>query len=363
MGALASTEAEARADTGVLLVIGHRWAVELLSRQLAREHVAHAYLFTGPPQVGKGTLARWFAQGLLCSSRETVPCGACSSCRSVRAGTHPDLRPLNLEVQPGGRRTLGIEAVREMRAGIAERPFAGRRKVYLIEDAETMTVEAANALLKTLEEPPPFAVLLLVALSDHLLPPTVVSRCQVLPQRPLPRDMVQEALIAHWGADETQAGLLASLSHGRIGWAVQALQDPQLLARRAEELQALAHLLEAGLLERFKFAEEQERLWKRGGHAAVLELVETWQGWWRDLFMIGQNCPDLVSNLDQRAELAATARQIGPETAYTFLRTLRAAQQQLVEQVNPRLVFEDLLLQLPTVLTSLDRKPADAGHG
>lgn len=350
MNVLPPDETAARADNGVRPVIGHEWAVELLSRQLAQEHVAHAYLFIGPPQVGKGTLARWFAQALLCQGQGTVPCGRCAACRQVAAGVHPDLRSLNLEVQAGGRRTLGIEAVRELRAGIAERPFVGRRKVYLIEDAETMTIEAANALLKTLEEPPPFAVLLLVALSDHLLPPTVVSRCQVLSLRPLSQGAIKEALIAHWGAEEAQAGLLAALSHGRIGWAVQALQDPQLLSRRTEELRSMARLLEAGLLERFQFAEEQERTWKRGGHAAVLGLLETWQGWWRDLLLIGRGCPDLVSNLDQRAELAAVARQIGPATAHRFLQALRAAQRRLVEQVNPRLVFEDLFLQLPAVV-------------
>src|SRR5512136_929842 len=161
-------------------IVGHQWAIDLLSRQLAQGQVGHAYLFTGPPQVGKGTLARWFAQALLCQSEGSRPCEACPACRQVAAGTHPDVRPLNLEVQPGERRTLGIEAIREMRSGMAERPFSGQRKVYLIEDAETMTQDAANALLKTLEEPPSFVVLLLVALSDHMLLPTVVSRCQLV---------------------------------------------------------------------------------------------------------------------------------------------------------------------------------------
>ncbi len=335
---------------GAIPVYGHRWAVELLRRQMAQAKVAHAYLFTGPAQIGRGTLARWLAQALLCEEEASPPCGRCPACRKVAAETHPDLRRLHLNLQEGNRRTLGIEAVREMRQGIAERPFYGRRKVYLIEDAECMTVEAENALLKTLEEPPPFVVLLLVALSDHLLLPTIVSRCQVLPLRPLSRQEVRQALMEHWDASEEQAGLLSSLSQGRLGWAVQALSDPQVLRKRQENLTALNRLLSAGLLERFAFAEAQERLWRQGKAALVLETLQCWQGWWRDLFLLTQGCVDLVVNQDQLETLRNAGRQVSPQSALAFLQALRTAQERLQDQVNPRLALEELLLELPVVV-------------
>ncbi len=331
-------------------IVGHEWAVDLLARQLRQEQAAHAYLLTGPAQVGKGTLARWLAQALLCEGQGQVPCGSCKSCQLVAAGKHPDLHLINLEVQAGGRRKLGIEAIRDMRMGLAERPFLGRRKFYLVEDAGSMTDEAQNALLKTLEEPPPFVVIVLVALADQMLLPTIVSRCQSLVLRPLSRQQVRQALVERWGAAPEQADLLASLSQGRLGWAVQALQDGRLLEKRREDLDELSRLLEAGLLERFSFAEKQEKAWKKENYAAVLGLLEHWQGWWRDLLLVGHDCDELVVNLDCLDRLRSTARRVGPEKAAHLLQALRAARQRLDEQVNPRLVFEELLLQLPAVV-------------
>jgi DNA polymerase-3 subunit delta' len=279
-----------------------------------------------------------------------APCGTCSACQKVAAGIHPDVRLLNLTVQPGERRTLGIQTIRELRRGIAERPFAGQRKVYIIEDAETMTPEAANALLKTLEEPPPFVVLLIVAISDHLLLPTIVSRCQVLPLRIVPRQEVRQALLEQWNASPEQADLLAALSYGRPGWAIQALQTDSVLPKRTENLDKLRQMLEAGLLERFTFAEKQQQRWRRGKYSDVIDLLECWQGWWRDLQLIGQGCPDLVVNIDHLEGLRTIAQRVPQGGVLGFLRALGAARQQLKDQVNPRLVFENLLMQMPTVV-------------
>jgi len=155
-------------------VVGHEWAVELLKRSLTNGRVAHAYLLTGPPQIGKTTLALNFAQALNCQNPEG-PCGECLSCRKIAHGTHPDVRVI--EGQGG---TIKIDQIRALQRQAALSCTEGRWKVFILRQMERATTEAANCLLKTLEEPPAHVILVLTASEADALPPTIVSRCQVL---------------------------------------------------------------------------------------------------------------------------------------------------------------------------------------
>src|SRR5690606_8528866 len=160
-------------------------------------------------------------------------------------GTHPDVRVAGMASQAAGlkadeaarQKELKIGTVREWQRDIALRPYEGRRRVLILHDAARLNEEAPNAMLKTLEEPPPYATLALVANSSDLLP-TIVSRCRVLRLRPLPRRRVAEALLAR-GLTAEDADLLAAWSGGRIGWALDMVERPDELARRQEQLDAL----------------------------------------------------------------------------------------------------------------------------
>jgi len=176
-------------------VIGHEWAVALLRRSLAENRVGHAYLITGSPQVGKTTLARTFAQALNCThpDADERPCDACRSCRLVSAGNHPDV-PF---IEPDGA-SLKIDQIRALQRQVALSPVEGRWKGYILREMERATAEAANALLKTLEEPPSHAVLILTASEAEVLLPTIVSRCQTVPLRPLSQQAIAQALVSRW---------------------------------------------------------------------------------------------------------------------------------------------------------------------
>jgi DNA polymerase-3 subunit delta' len=161
-------------------VIGHEWAVRLLSGQIAAGRTRHAYLFTGAPGLGKTTLAMRLAQAFNCIGG-SPPCNKCRPCDLIGRGGHPDV----LIVQPEGT-SIKIEAIRDLQAALTLRPLEARFRVALILNANRLTDAAADALLKTLEEPPATARLLLTSESAEATLPTIVSRCQVITLRPVP---------------------------------------------------------------------------------------------------------------------------------------------------------------------------------
>lgn len=319
-------------------VVGHEWAVDLLLNGLAMGRVSHATLIVGPPNIGKTTIARVFAQALNCTGRQPVPCGECLSCRKVISGNHPDVRILDTPDQ-----TLKIGEVRDLQRELALSPHEGHWRVAVLSDFERATVEAANALLKTLEEPPAQVVLVLTATEADTLLPTIVSRCQVLSLRPLSRSLAKEALISQWDVDAAQAELLAHLSGGRLGWAVRALEDDSLLERRSEVLDNLDSLMSKGRVERLAYVASLSR-----DPALVREVLALWLGWWRDVLLLTSGSHVAVTNVDRVAMLHQQAGQVTLGQAQRMVAQLRSTIKNLDQNVNLRLVLEVLLLSLPS---------------
>lgn len=323
-------------------VIGHDWAVTLLRRSLDAGRLAHAYLLTGPPQVGKTTLARALAQALQCPEADP-PCGRCPACHKVARGTHPDVRVIVGEAAGGG---VKIEQVRNLQHEAQLAPYEGRYRVFVLRQMDQATLEASNSLLKTLEEPPSQVVLILTAVDTEALPRTVVSRCQRLDLRPVALHMVAATLRERGIAADT-AQLLARLSGGRVGWALQAAQDASLLQRRQEVLDRLVRLLAADRVERLESAQALGR-----DTAGARQVVEMWIGWWRDLVLCrtspGNDQPGVI-NIDRLEEIRSMSRGVALPRAVIALQAMQAAASQLEANVNPRLALEGLLLQLPRI--------------
>ncbi len=232
--------------------------------------------------------------------------------------------------------------MREMQREVALSPHEGRWKVYILRQMERATPEAANCLLKTLEEPPPQVILLLTASDSEQLLPTIISRCQVLNLRPPSVLLVQKALQERWGVDSERARLLARLSGGRLGWAVKASQDEAILRQRERRLDEMIELMGQGRVERWRYAQRLSQ--SPDDLQAVLDF---WLSWWRDLLLIKGGSSIEVTNLDRQAALRSQARNYSLTQVRDFIGALQAAVWQLEHNANPRLALEVLMLSLP----------------
>jgi len=335
---------------GMWQVIGQTRAVSLLQRSLEKGMVAHAYLFVGPPHVGKMTLAINLAQALNCEADER-PCGVCGSCQRIAAAKYADVQVIGLADNGGldqakPRAEISIDQIREMQHSCSLPPLEGRYKIFIVDGAEQLSSEAANCLLKSLEEPVEKVVFILLTINEKLLPGTVVSRCQRLELLPLATGDTEAALDKRGGIEEQKAKLLARLSHGCLGWAISAASDDSLLLQRGERGNELIDILYADCEERFTYAAKladqfsHNREW-------VWQVLDLWLDWWRDLLLVKLGCIDAIANVDFEATLDEMARGYGLAQIRAFINSIQRVGEQLRQNASPRLALEVLMLDVP----------------
>ena len=325
-------------------LIGHEWAVELLQQNIASGRIGHAYLFTGPPQIGKTTLARLVAQAVNCAAPDANerPCGQCRSCQLIAADKHPDVRLV--EGESSGRKiSLKIEQIRELQAQLSLAAYEARYKIAILRNFDTATVGAANAFLKTLEEPPSRVILLLTAHDGDNMLPTITSRCRTIALRPLSRVAVQTALVERASLDVEEARRLAHLADGRLGWALQAAADPAGPEKISADIQTLHEALGGGRLLRFQLADKLTR-----SPETLPALLQTWLSWWRDLLLVAvAGEQSAITHLDHQEHLHRVATSWSQEQVLRGLNQTKEALWQLEHNANSRLVMENLFLTYP----------------
>lgn len=326
-------------------IVGHDHALDLLRRMLLAQQVRHAYLFTGPEHTGKSVVAQRFAQTLLCTGgpdpkiAPTEPCNACLSCRKVMHGNHPDLHVIT---KAADKQFILIEQIRALQSDAARKTLEGRRNIFIIEGAHQMNLQAANCFLKTLEEPEPDVVLLLTAPDAGLLLPTIISRLQQVPLHLLTSERIRQALEQQWDVEPDEATLIAALAAGRMGWAVEAVENDDLLAERKAMLETLIALPSANTVQRFEIA---QRYSAEGNKARA--MLELWLLWWRDIVLAAHGSLDLTINIDMRDIIKLHAAKIGPASAERVVRAILNTMESLDQNVNPRTALEVLMLDIP----------------
>jgi len=326
--------------------IGQHKALALLKHSLKTSSLAHAYLFVGPPHVGKNTLALDLAQAVNCQKDEP-PCGKCLSCCRINDGKHSDITIIGLNSTKGSRKTkphieISIEDIRELQRNAILPPYEGKYKVFIIDGAENLSDEAANCLLKTLEEPPPRVLILLLTTEESRLLPTVISRCQRVELKVISIDEIEKVIIESRVVDSDKAKLLARLSHGCLGWALAASMDDNYLMWRTQELTKMFSLLSDSWGERFIYAMQLG-----SDRKSTEELINLWLIWWRDVMLTKCGYRQAITNIDHATTLEEWAQILSLLEIKEFLINLQKSLTQISRNANLRLAFETLLLDMP----------------
>ena len=278
-----------------------------------------------------------------------APCGNCIQCRRIAEGLHADLKVIGVgtgEDEGQSRRDIRIDQIREIESFLNLTAYEGSYKVVILDGAELLNTAAANALLKTLEEPPVNVLLLLLTSNEDALLSTIKSRCRFLYLKPVAKSELADKLVAGYAAAPEMAEQLARLSRGCLGQAVNALQDGQILEQREADLERLEEVCEGGLDARFNYAAELAARFNRD-RDATRELLYLWLRWWRDLLLIKEGAEQYVHNADRIIPLRLQATRLTTAQVVTFIKRLNLTLEALDRNANARLALEVLMLNLP----------------
>ncbi|MBI4773179.1 MAG: DNA polymerase III subunit delta' [Deltaproteobacteria bacterium] len=324
-------------------IVGHARQIELLRRAIRNGSLHHALLITGIRGVGKKTMARALARGLVCQDPATGDaCGQCPACRKFDRGVHPDV----YEVLPDGK-FMKIEQIREIKRKLLFHPVLGEHRVFLVFEAQHMNRDAANALLKSLEEPPPGNYLILTSPDDRALLPTIVSRCQRIDLSPLPDRTVEDFLAARTDVRKSEAAEMAKLCGGSLGRAMEANaaeKDPatSFSHRRNEVILQLQQLKNNGIRTNLLLA----KTWSNEQSEAD-ELFDIFRFWLRDQLVSQYRGYRVQTGGPHHTSVGSKGQEpLRPDRIYRMMDEVELASKALRQNANKRLVFEVLLLRL-----------------
>ena len=310
-------------------IIGHDQIIEQLLHAIESNRVAGAYLFAGPANIGKETVARYFAKSINCTASEQGSCNSCLSCRKIENGNHPDVQI----IRPSGA-WMKIDQIRELQKWIVYQPLEGKRKVYILTEVDCMNLEAANCLLKTLEEPPAGSVLVLITSNLDALLPTIRSRCQIIDFHPLAIPELAAYLIQQYNLEEHKAFPIASLSSGAVGRALTQLREEEDISQ--EEIPEIIETSDR--LAAFRIAENLNQ------NPEALDHLVTW---YRDLLLLHQGAPvnslTHIYHAERLQQLTSSYSRLKLQRA---IKTIFETKDLLKRNVNATLALEVMVLKL-----------------
>ena len=318
-------------------IIGHEQIKEHFQKAIANNKVSHAYILTGEAGMGRKSLANAFALTLLCEKGKSEPCMECHACKQVLSGNHPDLIYVDHE-KPG---SIGVDDIRkQINDTIMVRPYSSYYKIYIVEEAEKMTQQAQNALLKTIEEPPSYAIIILLTTNQDAFLPTILSRCVQLKLKPLKDFVVKSYLTEHMQIPEADADIYAAFARGNLGRAIALASSEDFNLMRQEVLHVLKHVKDADISELLDYIRKLKE-----DNLDIYECLDFMQLWYRDvlLYKVTKDINLLVFK-DEYRSIKEISQVSGYDGLEQILDAIDKARVRLDANVNMDLAMELMLL-------------------
>jgi DNA polymerase-3 subunit delta' len=336
---------------------GNRPISDFLEKSLAAGIIANAYIFLGPRDIGKTAAAMFFAKSLLCQKQAagtfTLACGACQSCRQLQNNKegengfetlNGDLHLIRKEID---KKNISVEQVREFIRILEMSSFANSYKVGIIKEADDLSEGAANALLKTLEEPRPRVVIILTASRLEKIPATIVSRSQVFNFLPVPSGVIYDYLVDELNCPRTAAKDISRLSLGRPALAAKFFQDKEFYQSYLETSETFLNFFSGNINERIAAIEKIAGGRDEENKAeSALNILSIWQGVLRDLLMLNVNNGDLIQHEPSRKKLDALKNNLSGARLLKLNESLKRGERYIRGNVNPKLVLENIAVNI-----------------
>jgi DNA polymerase-3 subunit delta' len=318
-------------------ILGHDQIKEHFRRAIETEKVSHAYILSGESGMGKKTLAKVFSLTLLCESGKSDPCMNCHSCRQVLSNNHPDLIYVTHE-KPS---SIGVDDIRkQINDTIWIRPYIGRYKIYIVDEAEKMTVQAQNALLKTIEEPPFYGMILLLTTSQEIFLPTILSRCVQMKLKPLQDSSVKNYLMEKLDTEEEKADIYTAFARGNLGKGISiaSSEDFQAMYQEMLHLMKNIHLMDISEMLDFIRKMKEDKL----DDEECLEFIEMW---YRDVLLFkATGDRELLIFKNEYPSIEKISSESNYDSLERILRGIEKARTRMNFNVNMELTMELLLL-------------------
>lgn len=317
-------------------IIGHERQIEILRNSIKEETVSHSYLFEGQEGLGKRKVALAFSKALLCKDRGNEPCNKCSSCIKFQTGNHPDFKMLSPT-----KGSIPKKEIDELISSISILPFESRRKVYIIDEGDAIRLDSQNTLLKTLEEPPKYIVIIIVTSNINKIIPTILSRCQDIKFRPVENKKIIEYLEKSYGVDEEKAKLICDFAKGSLKKAIELAESDEFLKKREEIINIIDEIVKGNKIRVFTASDLLSK--DKDNIEEILDMIIYW---FRDLLIykeLGES--SLLINKD-KIDILSSQSFLDMRRINDIIYTIEMTKINVKRNVNFNLSIETMLLSI-----------------